>query len=312
VNEDRFRHEVLFYAEGVEGFVAGTLPFVKRSLATEQPTLIAVSADRIAGLREALNGDGERVKFADMHLLGRNPARIIPVWRAFLEEHCADGRPAFGIGEPIWPGRTPAELIECQHHEALLNLAFDAGRTWQLLCPYDLDGLDDQVIEAARRSHPLIADTDGSSHSCEKYEWAHEPPRPFEGPLPDPDAPVQERAFSIEELGAMRRFVSGWASEQLLDDERTEQLVLAVNELAANSIRHGGGTGKLRVWRESDTLLCEVRDRGQIDEPLVGRSRPTVEQEGGRGLWLVNQLCDLVQVRSSPAGSVVRAHMHVS
>ena len=60
------------------------------------------------------------------------------------------------IGEPIWPGRSPAELLECQHHEALLNLAFDPGQAWHLLCPYDLDGLDDEVIEAARLSHPLI------------------------------------------------------------------------------------------------------------------------------------------------------------
>jgi hypothetical protein len=30
---------------------------------------------------------------------------------------------------------------------------------------------------------------------------------------------------------------------------------------------------------------------------------------GGRGLWLTNQLCDLVQIRSGDAGTVVRAHV---
>jgi anti-sigma regulatory factor (Ser/Thr protein kinase) len=304
-----FRHEVLYYAEGVDGFVAGTLPFVKRALAAEEPVLVAVDAERVAGLKEALEDDAERVRFADMRALGGNPARIIPAWHEFLEQHCADGRRAFGIGEPIWPGRSPAELVECQHHESLLNLAFDLGQAWHLLCPYDLDGLDEQVIQAAQLSHPLIV-RDGTSESSPAYRWAHEPPRPLEDPLPSPQAPVQERAFAVDELGSLRRFVSAWANEELLDDERTERLVLAVNELASNSIRHGGGTGRLLVWRESDTLLCEVRDDGHIAEPMAGRIRPGPEEHGGRGLWLVNQLCDLVQVRSSPSGSVVRAYMH--
>ena len=309
--EDSFRHEVLYYAEGVDGFVAGTLPFVRRALAAEEPVLVAVGADRIAGLREALEDDAERVRFADMRALGGNPARIIPAWREFLDRHCPDGGRAFGIGEPIWPGRSPAELVECQHHEALLNFAFDPGQAWHLLCPYDLDGLDDEVIEAAQLSHPLIA-RDGASQSSAGYRCAHEPPRPLEDPLPAPCPPVQELAFEIEELGALRRFVSAWASQELLEDERRERLVLAVNELASNSIRHGGGAGKLLVWREADTLLCEVRDDGHIDHPLAGRMRPPPEEHGGRGLWLVNQLCDLVQVRSSPRGSVVRAYMHTT
>ena len=55
--------------------------------------------------------------------------------------------------------------------------------------------------------------------------------------------------------------------------------------------------------------MCEVRDTGLIAEPLVGRHRPEDGTVGGHGLWLVNQLCDLVQVRSSPTGSVVRVHM---
>ena len=113
----------------------------------------------------------------------------------------------------------------------------------------------------------------------------------------------------MRELGSMRHFVSAWAREEMLDGERRERLVLAVNELTTNSVRHGGGAGRLLVWRESDTLLCEVRDGGHMTEPLAGQWCPGPEALGGRGLWIVNQLCDLVQVRSSPGGSIVRAHM---
>jgi anti-sigma regulatory factor (Ser/Thr protein kinase) len=90
--------------------------------------------------------------------------------------------------------------------------------------------------------------------------------------------------------------------------EHIEELVLAVDELATNSIRHGGGSGTLRCWREGEALLCEVQDRGWIDAPLVGRRRPDPEASSGRGVWLANQLCDLVQIRSSSTGTVVRVH----
>jgi len=33
---------------------------------------------------------------------------------------------------------------------------------------------------------------------------------------------------------------------------------------------------------------------------------PSPEQEGGRGVYLVNQLCDLVQLRSSAEGTTIR------
>jgi len=118
-----FRHEALLYS-GDDGFLAGTVPFLSKAIDTEQPALVVVSAARIAMLREALTGSGDYIFFADMTAVGRNPARIIPAWREFLDLHATDGRPVRGIGEPIWPARTPAELVECQRHEALLNVAF--------------------------------------------------------------------------------------------------------------------------------------------------------------------------------------------
>jgi hypothetical protein len=52
-----------------------------------------------------------------------------------------------------------------------------------------------------------------------------------------------------------------------------------------------------------------VRDRGWIRDPLAGRVAPRENKATGRGLWLVNQLCDLVQLRSSPAGTTLRLHI---
>jgi anti-sigma regulatory factor (Ser/Thr protein kinase) len=304
-----FRHEILLYA-GEDGFVEGTLPFIDDALAAEEPVLVAVTRARIETLEEALGDDAERVRFMDVEALGRNPARLIPAWHRFLIDHASEGRQVRGIGEPVWPGRSAAELSECERHESLLNLAFDDGRPWRLLCPYDLNNLDEETIEAAQRSHPFITEN-SSSRRSDAYRCPDNASGPFDGALPPPLTPATQLTFGGDQLRTLRRAVAEWAAGTLLGPERTEHLVLAVSELATNSVCHGGGTGTLRMWREEGTLLCEVSDRGRIIEPLVGRVRPTLVQQAGRGMWLVNQLCDLVQIRTTATGSVVRVHMRL-
>ncbi len=307
-----FRHQMLMYAGGDEGFLGGTLEPVRQALARDAGVLVVVTGARASALRQALGDAVERVRFADVHELGTNPARSFPLWQDFAGEHASRGHTgALGISETVWPGRSTAELTECERQEALLNLAFDAAGAWHLLCAYDLDGLDDQVIEAARRAHPLLA-RDGSAHANETYVCDHETTQPFAGSLPAPRAQVEELAFASATLARLRHAVAVWARAQGLGDDRTEELVLAVDELASNSVRHGGGSGTLRCWRDGESLLCEVEDAGYIQAPLIGRRRPQPEACSGRGVWLVNQLCDLVQIRSSPTGSVVRVHKRLT
>jgi anti-sigma regulatory factor (Ser/Thr protein kinase) len=303
----RFRHVAVFYA-GEEQYLQATLPFVEEGLRDGDAVLVAIRGERVELLRGALGADAAGVTFVDMHELGRNPARIIPAWFEFLAS--CQGRPARGIGESVWPGRSDAELAECERHESLLNLAFAGGRGWQLLCPYDLDGLDPELLDAARRNHPLLR-CDGLAGQSSSYLRQHRPPDwTLAGSLPAPAAAVIEHRFSIDELAELRAAVASWAQEAL-GSERTQQFVLAADELMSNSVRHGGGGGALRLWREDHLLSCEVSDAGRIRDPLVGTLPPAAEQRSGWGLWLVGQLCDLVQVRSSPAGTVVRARMHL-
>ncbi len=307
--EDAFRHEALFY-NGEEGFLEGTLPFVNEALEAGEAVLVAVVPERAELLQRALGQDAERVRFLDMRQLGRNPARVIPAWRKFLSEHAADGRAVRGIGEPVWAGRSEAELGECERHEALLNEAFADGPTWRLLCPYDLDALGLDVISAARMTHPALMH-EGVSRRNSAYRPLHRAPGPFGGSLPNPPTDREELAFTAHGLGAIRSLVAKRGAQAGLGESPREDLVLAVNELVTNSVQYGGGGGTLRIWLEPDALVCDVRDRGFIHDPLVGRLPPPVDQHGGRGLWLVNHLCDLVQIRSSPDGTVVRVHMQL-
>lgn len=306
VENPAFRHEALLYA-GDDEFVTAASAFIREGLSAKERILVVIAERKIEMLRRALGGAADSVYFADMNDVGSNPARIIPAWQEFVDEHGGAGQGLRGIGEPIFPERGPDELIECQRHEDLLNVAFHDGQPWRLLCPYDTTALDPLVVAEARRSHPYVTE-EGSPRRSETYRGLDAITAPFAPPLPDPGTAPHTLLFGTGDLPAVRRFVAQQADDAGLDDETVAGAVAAVNEIVTNSLRHGGGGGSLRVWQENG-FVCEIRDRGFIRDPLAGRRPPSDADETARGLWMANQLCDLVQVRSSDSGTVVRIHM---
>jgi anti-sigma regulatory factor (Ser/Thr protein kinase) len=305
--DEAFRHEAFLYSD-LEELVRKAVAFVREGTEVGEPALVALSADKNERVRGALGSSADGVLFADMEEIGANPGRIIAVWRDFADTCGAGGQPIRGIGEPIWAGRSAPELAECHRHESLLNLAFADGPAFRLLCPYDVSSLEQHVVEEAERTHPYVSDTE-VSRASETYRGPDAIAEPFAEPLPEPPADAQDIAFDADSLMNVRAFVGEHAGTLGLTRARGNSLVIAVNEIATNSVRHGGGEGVLRIWRDGQTLICQVEDRGRIEEPLVGRQRPVLDEAGGRGLWLANQLCDLVQVRSFENGSAVRIHM---
>jgi anti-sigma regulatory factor (Ser/Thr protein kinase) len=303
-----FRHEAVLYA-GLDEFTERMATFIRDGVAAGEPTLVVVSAVKIARLRAELGPDAEHVLFADMADVGANPGRIIPAWRDFVAEHGAAGRALRGIGEPIFPERSASELVECHRHEALLNLAFADAPSFWLVCPYDTEALPAAVVETARRTHPAVV-AGGVAQDSAQFDGLDAIAAPFDDPLPEPPPSARAMEIGLDALAALRRFVAAHAGG-VLRRERTDDLLLAVNELATNTVRHGGGRGVLLVWREPGALVCEVRDTGRIEQPLAGRVRPRLGQVGGYGLWLANQLCDLVQVRAFADGGAVRLHMRL-
>jgi anti-sigma regulatory factor (Ser/Thr protein kinase) len=297
-----FRHEALLYRGG-DGFVGAVLPPVHEALGARGAVMVAVDAPNEARLRAALGADAERVRFAEMRELGRNPGRIIPAWREFVAEHAGSGRPIAGVGEPVWPGRDHDELVECERHECLLNAAFDDGPSWWLGCPYDIDTLEPAAVEAAIRSHRVVVQ-DGT-RCTGAYRDGFLPGHALRTAPGD----ASLLRFGRDDLATVRTFARAAGERHGMHGSRLEDLVLAINELATNSIRHGGGGGALRAWGDGRDLLLEVADAGYVADPLLGRERAPSDRFGGRGLYLVHHLCDLVQMRSSERGTTVRVRM---
>ncbi|MDX6390630.1 MAG: hypothetical protein QOJ73_1693 [Streptosporangiaceae bacterium] len=299
-----YRHEAFLYADTAE-FRTGTMSFIRRAIDAGDPILVVVSGAKIDLLRQELQADADHVHFADMADVGDNPARIIAAWLAFVQAN-AGAAQLWGIGEPIYPERSPTELAECQLHEALLNVAFDAATPFWLLCPYDLEALTADIIDEAQRTHPYVA-RGGEQRPCGTFQPI-DIADPFARPVPPRPADAAHMSFATGGLRRMRAFVAEQAERAGLEQEPAAAMVLAVNEIATNSLRHGGGQGELRMWRDEHSVVCEVSDRGHITAPLAGRLPPVLSAGDGGGLWLANQLCDLVQIYSSPDGTAIRVH----
>ncbi len=303
-----FDHPALFYRDAGE-YLAGTLPFIRDALAAGEPVLVAVPGANLDRIREGLGGDAARVRLHDMAVAGVNPGRILPaVLLAFADAHA--GRPVRIIGEPIWPGRTPLEYPACVQHEALINAAF-AEREASILCPYDVASLAPQVVEDAYRTHPFVT-TPLARDESRRYGDPVAVARSFNLPLPEPPPHAATTEVALDRLAAIRAFVTGTAEVAGLGEPRASDLVIAVNELATNTAAHTRGTGTLAIWTEGGDLVCQLRDGGHITAPLAGRIPPPSSSSGGRGLILVNYLCDLVRVHTRPGATTIRLHMRLT
>jgi anti-sigma regulatory factor (Ser/Thr protein kinase) len=309
-----FVHPALFY-RGLPEFLAGVGEFVRQAQIAGEPVFVAVPGERLEALRDTLGPAASDLACVDMTRLGRNPGRILAALQDFANSH--PGRAVRLVGEPIWAGRTAQEIREATRHEALINTAFH-GRTATVLCPYDVDRLPVDVVADARRTHPTLVQ-DGRHTASDGYADPILVCADCDAPLPEP-ASAETLSFALGELAQVRDFVEVWlralavrAATDAEDDERRRQdFVLAVSEATANSIAHGGGTGTLRLWHEGARLVAEIRDRGRLADPLAGRVRPRPDSaDGGRGLWIINQLCDLVEIRALPTGTTLRMHMEL-
>jgi hypothetical protein len=299
-----YRHEAFLWGTAEE-FLAGMVPFIRDGLRAGEPVMVAVISERIELLKMALGGEADRVKFVDMAELGRNPARIIPGWQEFLDAHSADTHPLRGIGELIWAGRRPVEILECQLHEALLNLAVDPDTPFWLMCPYNTQDLDPSVLEEAHRSHPAIIEADQYSGST-LYGGREHVDAVFGSNLQEHSERPEQMDFNAEDVQKILAFVAVRAHTAGVESGKAADLAVAVHQVAASSLHRGALDGVVRIWHNGEAVICEVHDHARVDDPMAGRrSAPGIERDG---LLLANQLCDLVQLRSAEAGTTVRLH----
>jgi anti-sigma regulatory factor (Ser/Thr protein kinase) len=127
-----------------------------------------------------------------------------------------------------------------------------------------------------------------------------------DGALPPSDDPMYTYTT---DLAAIRAVVHRYAIQAGLTEARAIDLTLAVSEVAANTIKHAKSPGSLKIWYDAKEIVCQIHDDGIITDPLAGRRQPSLEALGGHGLWIVNQVCDQVDMQSDETGTTIQLHM---
>jgi anti-sigma regulatory factor (Ser/Thr protein kinase) len=118
--------------------------------------------------------------------------------------------------------------------------------------------------------------------------------------------------YDTTNLSEVRTLAGKQARAAGLPADRVTDFVIAVSEIAGNTVRHARSAGSMEIWQAEGEIVCEMRDAGVIDDPLLaGRQPPSPDATGGHGLWLVYQVCDRVELHSGPGGTVIRLHMTV-
>jgi anti-sigma regulatory factor (Ser/Thr protein kinase) len=201
-------------------------------------------------------------------------------------------------------------LLERSALNSLDSLAL-AHADWEIRRSYDTAELDPAVIaDASRTDHPLPPPAGRRVTDQEHAGPLRTPSPPPLPPLPPPGDDATYHTYRAD-LAKVRALVLQQARAAGLAEGRANDLVLAVSEVAANTLRHTQSEGTLTIWRQAGEVVCEIQDEGTISDPLAGQRRPGPDATGGHGLWLVYQVCDLVELRSDETGTIIRMHMAI-
>jgi anti-sigma regulatory factor (Ser/Thr protein kinase) len=302
-----FVHAALLF-RSQEDYLESVTRFVLDGLAADEAVLVAVPDDKLALLHDALSGSvggfTAELRMADIAEVGRNPSRFMATEGSFVDEH-PDRRVRI-VSQLAWPGRSDDEFVACVEYEALVNEALD-GYPATKLCLYDAGRLDDQLLADARATHPLLWSRAALQRSAE-----YAPDDALDRcnrPLVAHPGAVTYTVRKSADLSPARSFAVNYAGWVGMSKDGIDDLQLIATELATNSLMYTDGACRLAFWRHGEHLVCEARDTGRFDDPLVGRLDPGPSAPASRGLYLVNALSDLVRTHTTPAGTTIQAYL---
>lgn len=292
-------HDLLLYRDPGD-LVRQVAPLISAARQRGQAVVVAAPGALLEHVEPLLGDDpGDAVIEADEVAL--NPSRMFELWLDTLERTRATHPGLVGFCQHIWPGRSQAEVDECWIVETLCGLGVADTTGLRMHCLFDHSALDPATIERAHEIHRRRALTDDERADALRAL--------LEGDLTAVPHHAESHPIALDTLAELRSAARRAAHLAGLGPRRADDLVLAAHELAANSVRHGGGSGSLALWSDGSSLWCEVADHGRLHDPMIGRRRPPADDLGGRGVWIAHQVCDLVQVRSTDAGTRVRLRM---
>jgi hypothetical protein len=292
-------HQASLYGSDQE-FLDMAVPFVRDGLANGEPVLVTTTSGNLELLGDALGEDAPRIDHAETAYYGRRTAQRATAFTRYWRRNSGHRRVRI-LAEPVWQGRSARDRLAWKRMESGLNVLLDDTGIW-MICPYDTRSVDAGIAEDALRTHPSIS-ADGRTG---RPSAAYVDPLDFIGrcdaaPLPAP--PAGSVSVPMDEINAVRRFVTEEARRRGLTGERASLLAVAAHEAA----RYLGMPLTAGMWESFGALVCDLRRPGKaISDPLVGFRPPGPVERAEDGLWLARQVCDHVDVRSDATGCTIR------
>ena len=309
VEPQRLVHEAFVYSSQKE-FLAGTLPFLEEGIERGEPILAAPTHANARLLRDRL---GERAALVDwvQNSESHRTVERLGIFLRYIDRQLDGGATRIRLlGEPCWPENGGPGVAEWKRYESFLNVALAPHPVW-LVCPYDGTRLEPDIVEDCVRTHPIVGYGDGRAPSAEYVEPADFSHRLDQLPLPRPPADAAEGYFSS--ASAARRFVAEQGREAGLADDELRDAELAASEVATNVFKHAADVARVRTWVSENAFVCDIDDTGRgIHDPFPGYAVPEPTAQKGRGLLMARRLADVVQVRTTPTGAVVRLHFNLT
>lgn len=296
-------HRALLYRRPRE-LASAAGAFVREGLAVGEQILAALPAEKLAWAKSEV-ANVSAVEFVDATAFYRHHGRATRLLIDWLRAHASGPRRARVITEPPLAGRAPAQVADYLRTEAAANVLYSRFAA-SVLCPFDASALPGDVLVGAQQTHPELVHNGRVAASPLFAD-----PRDFvrersQAPEPPPSAP----SLAIDDpwdLAAARRFLRRHAAAAALGRETIAYLVIAAGELVTNALIHGRPPRRLSVYPGPSMLLCHIHDSGPgLADPLAAYLVPGSHAPRGHGLWLARQLCDHLDIASSPAGTHIR------
>jgi len=300
-----FRHWACVY-DSDQQFLQTAVPFLAEGLDAGDPVLAVTTPANLELISAALGPRGGQVDYAESAFFGRRPPQRVAAFYRYWKNHASGSDGGVRIlAEPVWAGRSAREIAAWTRMESALNVVL-APASISMICPYDTRTLDPDVVTGALRTHPAQIAGSRPSPSAGFTDPAEFARSYDTGPLPEP--PAGAPAFPFDgDLRGLRRFIADRAASYGMTGDRADILVLAVSEVGAYLKNQGPGTAAVRTWEQPGAIVCDFRQPGlSIDDPFLGLRPARLEPSPGDGLWLANQICDWLEIRSGADGGTIQ------
>jgi MEDS: MEthanogen/methylotroph, DcmR Sensory domain len=305
-NEETFRHWACVYDDDQQ-FLQTTVPFLAEGLAAGEAVLAVTTPANLELISAALGAPGGDVDYAESAFFGRRPPQRVAAFYRYWTTHVAV-REGTGAGsrvrilaEPVWAGRSSREIAAWTRMESALNVVL-APTSISMICPYDVRTLGPDIVSDALRTHPAQIAGSRLSPSADFTDPAEFARSCDTGPLPDPPTDATTLPFDGD-LRGLRQFIADRAAAYGVVGDRADILVLAASEVGAYLKSRGPDTAVVRTWEQPGAVVCDFRQPGaSIGDPFLGLRPARLEPGDGDGLWLANQVCDWMEIRSGADG----------